>query len=245
MEAMIDLFLGLERMSPGSSETTAKGWKIASQGHAIEKIVEFGCGSGVSTMELAKLSGAKMIAVDNCEPFLVQLQQKVDQAGLGKQVQLQTQSMDADWPEATQFDLIWGEGSAYAIGVENALRQWRKLLPLGGRIALSDLVWIDPNPDTEVQQYWKEQGATLRYQEETRALFHANGFTILDDFVFADRDWQNYYQPLKAYLPQWKSAYSDAENAELVAQMLLEEIEMYERFGTQYGYAFFIAEHTG
>lgn len=244
MEAMIDLFLGLERMSPGSHETTAKAFHTAAQDHEIQTIVEFGCGSGISTLELARQSGASVVAIDNSSPFLDQLKQKIDQAGLGQQVQVREQSMDVAWPEGTQFDLIWCEGSAYAIGVENALRQWLPLLSPGGRIALSDLVWIDPNPDEEVQQYWKDQGEILRYPNDTRALFTSLGYQMIDDFVFPDRDWQNYYRPLKNYLPQWKSAYSDPENAGMVDQMFQEEMRMYDQFGTQYGYAFFIAQRA-
>lgn len=244
MEAMIDLFLGLERMSPGSRETTAKAFQIAAQDHDIRTVVEFGCGSGISTLELARLSGASVVAIDNSSPFLEQLKQKIAQSGLAPQVQVREQSMDAAWPKGTQFDLIWCEGSAYAIGVENALRLWRPLLSPGGRIALSDLVWIDPNPDAEVQQYWTNQGVTLGYASDTRALFETHGYEMMGDFVFPDRDWQNYYQPLKNYLPQWKSAYSDPENAGIVDQMFQEEIRMYDQFGAQYGYAFFIAQRA-
>ncbi|MEW4563951.1 class I SAM-dependent methyltransferase [Bremerella sp. JC770] len=242
MEAIIDLFLGLERMAPGSWETTARAFQIASQGREIQTVVEFGCGSGVSTIPLARRSGARITAVDNSGPFLEQLRQKIDQAELGQQVTVLDQSMDAAWPEGAQFDLIWCEGAAYAMGVENALRQWRELLPPGGRIALSDLVWIVPNPDAEIQAYWQNQGATLCYPDDRRALFASQGYQIVDDFIFSDGDWRNYYEPLKKRLLEWESAYCDPENAGMVAQMFQEEMSMYDQFGAQYGYAFFIAE---
>ncbi|WP_144970834.1 SAM-dependent methyltransferase [Bremerella volcania] len=242
---MIDLFLGLERMSPGSQETTAGAFQIAAQDRDIRKVVEFGCGSGISTIALARLSGASVIAVDNSAPFLSQLKQKVERTGLQQQIKVQEQSMDAAWPEETQFDLIWSEGSAYAIGLENALKRWRALLPPGGRIVLSDLIWIDPQPDAEVQDFWKNQGETLRYRDDTRKLFVSQGYQVIDDFVFSDQDWRNYYQPLKTHLPRWKSMYSDAETAGIVDQMFQEEMRMYDQFGSQYGYAFFIAERAG
>jgi len=245
MEAIVDLFLGLQRMSPGSQETTAKAFQIAAQDRAFQAIVEFGCGSGVSTIPLAQLSGAAITAVDNAGPFLAQLQQKIDQAELGQQVTVREQSMEAPWPEGTQFDLIWCEGSAYVMGVENALRQWRELLPPGGRIALSDLVWTSPNPNAKIQAYWQNQGATLCYPDDRRAEFVSHGYQIVDDFIFSDRDWKNYYEPVRERLLEWESAYSDPENAGIVAQMFQEEMSMYDQFGAQYGYAFFIAERAG
>jgi len=244
MEAIIDLFLGLSRMAPGSQQTTAQAYQIAAKYHAIERIVEFGCGSGAATISLAKLSGAHITAVDNAGPFLSQLRQKVEQAGLADQVDVLEQGMDVAWPEGTVFDLIWCEGSAYAVGVEKALRQWRDLLRPGGRIAWSDLVWIDPNPDEEVRQYWQEQGEILRYRHETIRLASACGYRMIDDFVFPETDWQNYYEPLRKHLPKWKSEYSDPEKAGMIAQIFQEEMRMHDRFGSQYGYAFFIAQRA-
>lgn len=245
VEAMIDLFLGLQRMSPGSQETTAQAFQIAARDREIQSIVEFGCGNGISTIDLARLGGVPVTAIDNCAPFLSQLKDKIDKLGLGQQVQVLDQSMDAAWPEETRFDLIWCEGSVYAIGLEDALKRWRKLLPQGGRIAVSDLVWIASEPALEAKRYWENQGLGLRNCDEARALFTSLGYRMIDDFVFPNRDWQNYYQPLKSYLPKWQSAYSDRENARIVSQMLEEEIRMYDEFGSQYGYVFFIAERVG
>lgn len=245
MEAMIDLFLGLERMSPGSQETTAKVYQIAAQDHDIRSIVEFGCGSGVSAIELARLSGASITAIDNCGPFLSQLAQKAERAGLTPKIQVLDQSMEADWPAGTNFDLIWCEGSVYSIGLSCALAKWRELLIPGGRIAVSDLVWIDPNPDAEVRAYWENQGVTLCYSGDIRKLFVSHGYNGIEDFIFPDSDWQNYYGPLRKRLPKWKSEYSHPENAGIIDQMFQEEMRMYDQFGSQYGYAFFIAERAG
>ncbi|WP_207397619.1 SAM-dependent methyltransferase [Bremerella alba] len=244
VEAIIDLFLGLERMAPGSLETTAKAFQVAAQDYDIEKIVEFGCGSGVSTIELARLSGAPIIGVDNCAPFLAQLKQKIAQAGLDQQIQVREQSMEVAWRKGTCFDLIWCEGSAYAIGLENALQRWRELLKPGGRIALSDLVWIDTDPDAEVQEYWQNQGVTLCYPNDTLALFSSQGYQVVDYFIFPESDWQNYYQPLRARLPRWKAEYSYPENAGAIDQLFQEELRMYDQFKAQYGYAFFIAQRA-
>lgn len=245
MEAMVDLFLGLERMSPGSTATTARAYRIAAQDRDIRTVVEFGCGSGISTMELARLSGASITAIDNCGPFLAQLSQKIDRAGLRQQIQVLNQSMDAAWPEGTNFDLVWCEGSVYSIGLRCALEKWRKLLSPGGRIAVSDLVWIDTNPDAEVRSYWENQGVTLCYADDIRESFVSHGYNVIEDFIFPNRDWQNYYGPLRERLPKWKPEHSSPENAGIIDQMFQEEMRVYDQFGSQYGYLFLIAERAG
>jgi len=53
------------------------------------------------------------------------------------------------------FDLVWAEGSAYIMGVENALTQWRTLLQSQGCMVLSDLVWLTETPSQTVREFWQ------------------------------------------------------------------------------------------
>jgi hypothetical protein len=46
------------------------------------------------------------------------------------------------------FDLIWAEASAYIMGVEQALEQWRPYLSDEGYLVISDLVWLSKNPQS-------------------------------------------------------------------------------------------------
>jgi SAM-dependent methyltransferase len=44
------------------------------------------------------------------------------------------------------WDMIWAEGSAYIIGVERAMRDWRRLLRPGGVLVFSEMVWRTDAP---------------------------------------------------------------------------------------------------
>ncbi|GAA4427638.1 SAM-dependent methyltransferase [Bremerella cremea] len=242
MDAIIDLFEGLERMSPGSVATTCQAIARATQGRTWRSLVEFGCGRGISTMLLAEETFAKITAIDTCGAFLQQLQVEAASRGYADRVHIRQQSMDTTWPRGTSFDAVWCEGSVYSIGLENALRLWHPLLRPGGVLAVSDLVWLTDSPDAEVDAYWKREGVALRSRGEVEQLLPEHGFRLLSSFVFPDSDWQNYYGPISERLATWVDSYADRKEAELVAAAFEEEMAMYSRFGQQYGYVFFLAE---
>ena len=58
--------------------------------------------------------------------------------------------------EDSSFDLIWCEGAAYNMGIENALVAWKPLLKQGGKIALTDAVWLKPDPPAELATFWTD-----------------------------------------------------------------------------------------
>lgn len=245
MEAIFDLFQGLERMSPGSRETTEKAFELLSHGRTVASIVEFGCGRGIATLPLAEISSAAITAVDNYLSFLQQLEERAAEQGLTPQISVAQRSMDQPWPDDSKFDVIWCEGAVYNIGLPQALELWQPLVSSPGAIGVSDLVWLTEKPDAEVAAFWQSQGVSLRSHEESKMLFASHGWKLMDSFLLPDRDWQNYYQPLSQRLSNWISDYPQKEEAQQVASLFAEEMRIYERFGHQYGYVFYLAEKQG
>ena len=50
------------------------------------RILDIGCGPGMQTIELAKLSDGHIDALDNHQPFLGQLDLKIKKEGLTKKI---------------------------------------------------------------------------------------------------------------------------------------------------------------
>ena len=144
------IFEGLERLGPGTAEDTLAA--LAQVPISPKRVLEIGCGKGIATNVLAKAikkyqTDVHIIAVDNDQPSLDILTQQAQASGSESNVQTVCASM-IDLPfEAKSFDLIWSEGSAYIMGVQKALKQWRKLLTDDGILVVNDLVW-----DTEIVQ---------------------------------------------------------------------------------------------
>ena len=96
------------------------------------RILDIGCGTGVPTIELAKMSGGEVTGLDNNANSLNLLQKKINALGLDKQVKVINDSIfSMDFPDES-FDIIWAEGSVFVMGFENSIKKWRRFLKRRG-----------------------------------------------------------------------------------------------------------------
>lgn len=69
------------------------------------------CGSGVPTMELARLSNGEIIGLDINQTLLDVLTRKIEKAGLSDRFKaVKCSIFDMEFPDES-FDIIWAEGS--------------------------------------------------------------------------------------------------------------------------------------
>ena len=102
------------------------------------RILDVGCGSGVPTMELARLSNGEIIGVDVNQRLLDVLAGKIKKAGVSGRVKaVQCSISDMDFP-AESFDIIWSEGSIYVVGFKRGLEEWQRFLRPNGFLVVHD-----------------------------------------------------------------------------------------------------------
>ncbi|MDP6953571.1 MAG: class I SAM-dependent methyltransferase, partial [Alphaproteobacteria bacterium] len=143
-EIFLDVQRGLPRQGPGCAESTRRALSLCKALPENPRVLDIGCGPGMQTQVLLDSHAGELTAVDLIEEYLDQLRARV-----GDRVTIMTCDM-AELPFLAQaFDLIWCEGAAYIMGVENALRDWRRLLKPQGYLALTELVWLTPEPPAE------------------------------------------------------------------------------------------------
>ena len=96
------------------------------------RILDIGCGSGVPTLELAKLSNGEIVGIDVDQSLLDKLNRKIEKEGFSNRVKTRKCSLfEIDFPDES-FDIIWAEGSISTISFERGLREWRRLLKPSG-----------------------------------------------------------------------------------------------------------------
>ncbi|MFC1946030.1 SAM-dependent methyltransferase [Chloroflexota bacterium] len=102
------------------------------------QILDIGCGCGIPTIELARLSQGKVTGIDIDQSALDRFAGRIQEAGLADRVQALYCSMaDMDFaPES--FNIIWTEGSIYAIGFANGLQEWKRFLTPNGFLVIHD-----------------------------------------------------------------------------------------------------------
>lgn len=249
-EAVREVFFavhrGLPREAPGSRDCTARALALAQPLPAAPRVLDLGCGPGMQTMDLAELlPRASLVAVDLHPGFVEETRRRAEARGVAHRVDARVADMTAlPWGDAS-FDLVWSEGAAYAMGLPAALAAWRRLLRPGGRLALSEAVWLTADPPEAPRRFWQDAYPAMTDVPGCRAIFERAGFRPCGDFVLPASAWWEYYEPLRARLEVVAAERPGDPAVERVLAEHRREIAMYERHGDAYGYAFFVAAREG
>lgn len=103
-------------------------------------ILDVGCGSGIPTIELAKMSKGRIMGIDTDQHLLDILAKRIKEEELSRQVGIKKCSLfDIDFPQET-FDIIWAEGSIWIIGLRKGLQVWNPLLKPKGFLVVHDSI---------------------------------------------------------------------------------------------------------
>jgi ubiquinone/menaquinone biosynthesis C-methylase UbiE len=150
-------------------------------------ILDIGCGSGVPTILLAKISGGEITALDNNPSALYLLQKKLKSKGLDKKVHIVEDSiLNLDFPEES-FDIIWAEGSVFVMGFEESIKSWGIFLKRGGFLVIHD----DYTNKEENLEFVKKSS------------YHLLGQFDLSCTVW----WEEYYAPLEDLVKKFQADY--------------------------------------
>ncbi|MDG6224072.1 MAG: class I SAM-dependent methyltransferase [Candidatus Thermoplasmatota archaeon] len=102
------------------------------------RILDVGCGSGVPTMELARLCDGTIDSIDLDGRALELLRRKVAEAGLVHRITIIQGSIDdMVFPEGS-YDIIWSEGTVFVMGFQRSIREWGRFLRKGGVLVVHD-----------------------------------------------------------------------------------------------------------
>lgn len=232
----------LPREGPGSAASTRRALKVLEpflpQG---PKIVDVGCGPGAQTVDLAgALPGAKLTAIDLHEPFLTQAREQISAREVADRVVVVCADM-GEWTPSEPLDVVWCEGAAYFIGLENSLRRWASWLKPAGFIAFTEAVLLTDSPSPRTVALWQGYPA-LNGPTACLALTTECGYEVLDSFVLPQSDWlDEYYAPMQQRIDDLRAEY--AADAEAIAELEVhqEEIDVCRQHGDEYGYLFVIA----
>lgn len=183
-------------------------------------ILDVGCGSGIPTMELLRLSNGRITALDIDQRMLDKLRDKAEAQRLSDRITILKVSIpNMDFPDES-FDVIWAEGSIAVIGFRHGIKRWRRLLKPGGFLAVHD-------ENADLQQ----------------KLDHipACGYDLIGYFVLSAQIWwERYYQPLQNLIDELKSR--EDNNPEIMGPIseVEEEIAALKSHPERFSSAFFV-----
>ena len=240
----------LPRLGPGDEDSTLKALRslglVSEEGRESSqadgmKILDLGCGNGSQTLVLAKNLNGTILAVDNHQPYLDELQRRAEEAGMAGRITTMLGDMADTGLEPESFDLIWSEGALYNMGFEHGLSVCRSLLRPGGLLGASELVWFQPSPPSECRDYFDAMYPPMSEVDVNLAKIKECGLDAVDHFPLPKSAWlDSFYLPLEELVDRLEAEHVGDPAWQEMLNETRKEIIMYRNYSDYYGYEFFM-----
>ncbi len=238
-----ELFEDFPRASPERIKYIEKAFRTL-PGLDKPRILDIGCGKGAPTLELARLSQGEITGIDTNQSSLDKFKTRIKEAGLSHRVKTVNASMfNIDLPDRS-FDIIWSEGSIFAIGFVRGLKEWQRLIKPNGFLVVHEMVWLEANPPQPMRDYWKKIYPEIGTVEDNLASIVRSSYKLVDHFKLPDNIWWiEYYGSLEGRVKRLKQKYRKDADAMSILNKEEQEIELYKKYSRWYGSAYFIMQN--
>jgi predicted O-methyltransferase YrrM len=234
--AFLEVFAALDRWGPGSVQSIEQA--LAALPSVPARVLEIGCGKGISTIELARRTEARITAIDTDPGALARLRECAAAAGVAADVQVICSDMAELSGLEPPYDVVWAEGSAYVIGVERALALWRDLLRADGVLVFSDMVWRTGTPEAGVQAFWASEYPDMTTVSRRLEQAGQAGYRVCMHFDMGQAALDNYYQPLERLLRE----IGGTPESRGVVDDLWRELRIWQAANGQFSYEMFVLQ---
>jgi ubiquinone/menaquinone biosynthesis C-methylase UbiE len=240
MGFFMELYGSLPRAGPGDNASTRKAYSMIQDIPPEPRILDIGCGPGLQTLEVAKLSGGVVVALDLMPKMIARVKEAAAEQGLSDRIQTVQMDMKKMDFANNSFDLIWSEGAIYLMGFKKGLQKIRRFLKPGGYVAVTEAVWLKSNPPAEVVKLWQEYPEIDSISKKLKVIADLD-YLEIGHFVLPDTSWiESYYKPLGKRADELEPVWTEDPVALEVIQEARFEIEMFRKYHEFYGYCFFI-----
>ncbi len=245
-DLLIDLHKGNKRQGPGGDEHTIQALQLAGLASSSEplKVADIGCGTGASTVTLAKHLNADITAVDLFQDFLDILNANAKKHGVANKITTLAGSMEELPFEEGGLDVIWAEGAIYNMGFAKGVEYFKRFLKPGGILAASEITWLTKERPAEIQQHWDAEYPEIATASDKIKVLEEHGFVLKGYFPLPESSWiENYYTPLEnaydAFLNKHKS-----DDARAIIEAEKVEVSLYKKYQSYSSYGFYIAQKS-
>lgn len=171
-------------------------------------ILDIGCGTGMPTLELARISNGEVIGIDIDQGALDKLNLKIKQEGLSEKIRVYNRSVYDTKFEDETFDIIWEEGVIHLLDLKKALTECKRVLKMNGFIVT---------------------GEASNWAERKLKHFPKFGFKLIKQILWEKGCWwTEYYAPLEKKINILRKKYDNLDKIEEIKHHIM-EIEMVKK----------------
>jgi len=242
MEVLLEIHKDMPRQGSGRDKYTQKAFEMIPE-IKHPKILDIGCGPGMQTIKLAKLSDGEIIGIDIFQQYLDQLKKLIEKENLQDRVKAVNQSMfEIKYPKEF-FDIIWAEGSIFVMGFEKGLTEWKQYIKPNGYLAVHEMAWLKENPPKEINDYWMRVYPKIATIDDNLRIINKCGYRIMGYFPLPeDAWWDLYYTPLENRLKDLRMKFKDEPKAMEMIQEEQLEIDLFRKYNFWYGSVFYVMQ---
>jgi ubiquinone/menaquinone biosynthesis C-methylase UbiE len=246
-QLLVDLHKRAKRQGPGGDAETRKAIDLAMLDPSTPlTVADIGCGTGASTIQLARSLNAKITAIDFLPDFIEVLKGNTENEGLSKKINPLVCSMESLQFNDEEYDVIWSEGAIYNIGFEKGINDWRRFLQPGGLLVVSEITWTTSDRPFEIQKYWEAEYPEIDTASSKINILERSGYSPVAYFVLPERCWlENYYRPMQNSFAEFLARHSYSEKAQTIVEAENKEIALYEKYREYYSYGVYVARKLG
>ncbi|MEM9485949.1 MAG: class I SAM-dependent methyltransferase [Cyanobacteria bacterium P01_F01_bin.116] len=240
MNHFLQIYGTLPRAGPGSNQLTRQAFEMMSDISESPRILDIGCGPGMQTVELLKITSGTVVAIDLLPEMIAEVKARAENAGVSDRLDVIEQDMTKmAFPESS-FDVVWSEGAIYLLGFEAGLKKIKDFVKPGGYVAISEVVWLKPDPPAEVVEFW-QQYPEIDTVAAKLDIIQRTGYESVGHFIFPTTAWtEHYYTPMEKRIAEKTTEWRSIPEAEAVLQEATNEISIFRKCSDYYSYAFFV-----
>ncbi|MFW9998568.1 MAG: class I SAM-dependent methyltransferase [Candidatus Hodarchaeota archaeon] len=172
------------------------------------RILDIGCGTGMPSLELVKLSNGKITGIDIDQDSLNKFNHKIKQEGLSDRIEIFNRSIYDTKFEDETFDIIWEEGVIHLLDFKKAITECNRILKLNGYLI---------------------SGEANNWADKKLKHFPKFGFNVLKQIPWAEKCWwKEYYAPLEKKVNELRNKYENIDDIKEIKRHLA-EIDMVKK----------------
>ncbi len=184
------------------------------------RILDIGCGSGIPTIELAKLSDGEVVGIDIDQSCINELNRKILEEKLSNRVKALCLSVFEGNFHDESFDVVWSEGVISGIDFERELKAWRRLIKDNGYLVIHYQASCVQSSILRIPQLGYSLAGTISLPK--------------------DAWWTDIYKPLEEKMEVLRCKYKNDSDAIKLLEQYQNEMDMVKDNPREFSSAFYI-----